>query len=90
MKEIRAYVRTCRVKAAVNALQQAGAPGITVVEVHPVGYAYESNYFEPDLTDVMKRYQYLANRQAGSCLHGRKSRQVCSGNPRRVPHRRAR
>ncbi len=59
MKEIKAYIRRSRVKAVVNALQQAGAPGITVVEVHPVGYGYESNYFEPVFTDVMQRYKYL-------------------------------
>ena len=30
------------------------------VEVHPVGYGYEPNYFEPHFEeDVLKRYQYL-------------------------------
>lgn len=44
----------------VNALNEAGAPGITVVEVHPVGYGYEPNYFEPGFEqDVLKRYKYL-------------------------------
>lgn len=60
MKEIKAYVRKARIKAVVNALQEARAPGITVVEVHPVGYGYEPNYFEPGFEeDVLKRYQYL-------------------------------
>lgn len=30
MKEIKAYVRKSRIKAVVSALQQSGAPGITV------------------------------------------------------------
>lgn len=60
MKEIKAYVRKSRVKAVVNALQEARAPGVTVVEVHPVGYGYEPNYFEPGFEqDVLKRYKYL-------------------------------
>jgi nitrogen regulatory protein P-II 1 len=60
MKEIKAYLRKSRVKAVVARLQEAGAPGITVVEVHPVGYGYEPNYFEPGFEqDVLKRYKYL-------------------------------
>lgn len=60
MKEIKAYVRKSRVRAVVNALQQSGAPGVTVVEVHPVGYGYEPNYFEPGFEmDVLNRYKYL-------------------------------
>lgn len=60
MKEIKAYVRRSRVNAVVNKLQEAGAPGITIVEVHPVGYGYEPNYFETQFSDVLKRYQHLA------------------------------
>lgn len=47
MKEIKAYVRRSRVNQVVEALRQAGVPGITVVEVHPVGYGYEPKYFTP-------------------------------------------
>lgn len=60
MKEIKAYIRRSRVNAVVRKLQDAGAPGITIVEVHPVGMGYEPNYFEPRFEeDVLKRYQYL-------------------------------
>lgn len=60
MKEIKAYVRRSRVNALATKLQEAGVPGITIVEVHPVGYGYEPNYFEPTFEkDVVKRYQYL-------------------------------
>ena len=37
-----------------------GAPGITIVEIHPVGYGYEPNYFETESMDVFERYGYLA------------------------------
>ncbi len=45
MKEIKAYIKTDRVEKVVQALKNAGAPGITVVEVHPVGYGFDANYF---------------------------------------------
>jgi nitrogen regulatory protein PII len=45
MKEIKAYIKTDRVEKVVQALENAGAPGITVVEVHPVGYGFDANYF---------------------------------------------
>ena len=45
MKEIKAYIKTDRVEKVVKALNNAGAPGITVVEVHPVGYGFDANYF---------------------------------------------
>ncbi len=45
MKELKAYIRPYNLEATVEALQQAGAPGITVVDVHPVGYGFEPNYF---------------------------------------------
>ena len=45
MKEIKAYIKTDRVEKVVQALNDAGAPGITVVEVHPVGYGFDVNYF---------------------------------------------
>ena len=59
MKEIKAYVRRDRVNAAVRELERMGAPGITLVEVHPVGYGYEPNYFEPEFADPLKRYQQV-------------------------------
>lgn len=60
MKEIKAYIRKSSAKTTVNALQEAKAPGVTVVEVHPVGYGYEPNCFEPGFEDdVLKRYKYL-------------------------------
>ena len=42
MKELKAYIN----REAVRRLQAAGAPGISMVEIHPVGYGYEPNYFE--------------------------------------------
>ncbi len=45
MKEIKAYIKTDKVEQVVTALEEAGAPGITVVEVHPVGYGFDANYF---------------------------------------------
>lgn len=60
MKEIKAYVRRSEVNRIVAELEKAGAPGITIVEVHPVGYGYEPNYFEPRFEDALRRYGYLA------------------------------
>ena len=59
MKEIKAYVRRCCVNKLVTALEEAGAPGITIVDVHPVGYGYEPNCFEEHFEDAYKRYAYL-------------------------------
>ncbi len=59
MKEIKAYVKRHLVNKLVERLERAGAPGITVVEVHPVGYGYEPNYFEFEGRDVLTRYAYL-------------------------------
>ena len=59
MKEIKAYVQREQVNEAVEVLQAAGAPGITIIEIHPVGYGYEPNYFEPHFEDALKRYSYL-------------------------------
>ncbi len=60
MKEIKAYIRRDRVNETVEALQRGGAPGITIVEVHPVGYGYEPNYFESGHTEIVDSYSYLA------------------------------
>lgn len=45
MKLIKAFVRTDRLDEVVQALEQAGAPGITVSSVHGVGYGYEPFLF---------------------------------------------
>lgn len=58
MKEIKAYVRRSKVNPVVEALLQAGAPGITVVEIHPVGNGYEPSYFDlRSEEDVIRRYR---------------------------------
>lgn len=56
MKEIKAYVNRTRVNSLVKRLQAEGAPGITVVEVHPVGHGFEPAAFELDSThrDVLR------------------------------------
>lgn len=59
MKEIKAYVQRDYVNRVVDELQKAGAPGITIVEIHPVGYGYEPNYFEIRFEDVFRRYGCL-------------------------------
>ncbi len=59
MKEIKAYIQRCCVNKVVDELEKAGAPGITIVEIHPVGYGYEPNYFESRFEDAYRRYAYL-------------------------------
>ena len=59
MKEIKAYIQRHLVNDAVDRLEHAGAPGITVVEIHPVGYGYEPNYFGFQSEDAIKRYAHL-------------------------------
>lgn len=44
MKEIKAYIRTSCLDQTVNALQDKGAPGITIVTVHPVGYGFGTRF----------------------------------------------
>ena len=41
MRELKAFVRTRRVDAVIQALRRAGAPGVSVSRVHGVGYGYE-------------------------------------------------
>jgi nitrogen regulatory protein PII len=60
MKEIKAFIRRDKLNETVEALDRAGAPGITVTEVHPVGYGYQPNYFERHYTDLLHSYNYLA------------------------------
>jgi nitrogen regulatory protein P-II 1 len=59
MKEIKAYIQRDCVNRVVDELQRAGAPGISIVEIHPVGYGYEPNYFETQFEDAFKRYSCL-------------------------------
>lgn len=60
MKEIKAYVRRDEVNALVEELRAAGAPGVSVIAVHPVGYGYEPSCFEPHAAGLVQRYRYLA------------------------------
>lgn len=60
MKEIKAYIQRGCVNQVVAKLEKAGAPGITIVEIHPVGYGYDPNYFEAQFEDVFKRYQHVS------------------------------
>jgi nitrogen regulatory protein P-II 1 len=61
VKEIKAYGKRYLVTDLVDELNRAGAPGITIVEIHPVGYGYEPNYFQFEGTDVLKRYARLGS-----------------------------
>lgn len=61
MKEIKAYIQRHLVNNAVAELERAGAPGITIIEIHPVGYGYEPNYFGFQTEDVFKRYATSAS-----------------------------
>jgi nitrogen regulatory protein P-II 1 len=55
MKEIKAYIRTSSLDQTVNALQEKGAPGITIVTVHPVGYGFGTR-FSLSERDVSHKY----------------------------------
>ncbi len=59
MKEIKAYIRRDEANEVVERLQRAGAPGVSVIEIHPVGYGYEANPFEPHGARLVDRYRYL-------------------------------
>lgn len=54
MKLIKAFVRTARVEEVVRALEDAGAPGITVSRVHGVGYGYDPYLFTLAPSEVGK------------------------------------
>ena len=60
MKEIKAYIRRDEVNEVVERLQRAGAPGVSVIEIHPVGYGYGANPFGPHTARVVDRYRHLA------------------------------
>jgi nitrogen regulatory protein P-II 1 len=59
MKEIKAYIRRDEVNEVVERLQRAGAPGVSVIDIHPVGYGYEANPFEPHGARLVDRYRHL-------------------------------
>ena len=59
MKEIKAYVRRDEIDEVVEALRAGGAPGVSVIEIHPVGYGYAPNGFEPHAARLVQRYRYL-------------------------------
>ena len=60
MKEIRAYIRRYDIDEVIEQLRAAGAPGVSVIEIHPVGYGYEPNAFEPHAARLVQRYRHLA------------------------------
>ncbi|HEV8439516.1 MAG TPA: P-II family nitrogen regulator [Methylomirabilota bacterium] len=59
MKEIRAYIRRDEVNQVVETLRAAGAPGVSIIEIHPLGYGYEANPFERSTAGVVDRYRHL-------------------------------
>lgn len=60
MKEIKAYIRRRDIDEVIEKLRAAGAPGVSVIEIHPVGYGYEPNAFEPHVARLVQRYRYLS------------------------------
>ncbi len=60
MKEIKAYVRRDEVDQVVEKLEGAGAPGVSVIEIHPIGYGYQPNALQPLKSGPVRRYGYLA------------------------------
>ncbi len=54
MKLIKAFVRTERLDEVIRALEDAGAPGITVSRVHGVGYGYDPYLFTLAPSEVQK------------------------------------
>jgi len=60
MKEIRAYIRRHEVTPVVETLRAAGAPGVSIIEIHPLGYGYEASGFVPHKASVVDRYRHLA------------------------------
>jgi len=60
MKEIKAYVRRDEVDQVVEKLEGAGAPGVSIIGIHPIGYGYEPNAFQPLNAGLVLRYHHLA------------------------------
>lgn len=59
MKEIKAYIRRDEVNRVVEKLYDAGAPGVAVIDIHPLGSGYEGNPFAPHRAGLADRHQYL-------------------------------
>jgi nitrogen regulatory protein P-II 1 len=55
MKEIKAYIRASSLEKTVEALNEKGAPGITIVTVHPVGYGFNSRFSLSEV-EITKKY----------------------------------
>ena len=60
MKEIKAYIRRDEVDQVIEKLEGAGAPGVSIIGIHPIGYGYEPNAFQPLRAGLVQRYRYLA------------------------------
>lgn len=60
MKEIKAYIRRDEVDEVVEKLHEAGAPGVSIIAIHPVDYGYEPNMFARHGAGLVERYRYLA------------------------------
>lgn len=59
MKEIKAYVRTGCLEQIVTTLVEQGAPGITVITVHPIGGGFEPRFsFREE--EIIKRYYEIS------------------------------
>jgi nitrogen regulatory protein P-II 1 len=54
MKLLKAFIRTGKVDEVVRALEDAGAPGITVSRIHGVGYGYEPLLFTLAPSEIKK------------------------------------
>ena len=52
MKLIKAFVRMSRTIEVVQALEQVGAPGISVSRVHGVGYGYDPRMFRSGSNEI--------------------------------------
>ena len=52
MKLVKAFVRTSRAIDVVQALEQVGAPGISVSRVHGVGYGYDPRMFTSGSSEI--------------------------------------
>ncbi len=59
MKEIKAYIRRDEINEVVERLQRAGAPGVSVIEIHSGGCGYAASPFEPHRALPVDRYRYL-------------------------------
>jgi nitrogen regulatory protein P-II 1 len=60
MKEIKAYIRRDEVNEIVEKLHEVGAPGASIIEIHPVDYGYEPNSFARHGAGLVERYRHLA------------------------------